>query len=193
MRSLLPTVVAAAFLSCGVQTTGVPDGGPPAADHSDIDDFVVQPPPDSGTPPPPRDGGQAVFNDAGVYASMPTLGRVFCADTTCDVTASQQCCIDPPTSGPMCAPSCTGLVGFACDGPEDCPTGARCALTPQPTADGGYVIRSVCAPPSAPAPYTVCHSHLDCPSQASACCRGNFPLGRCFPPEAAEAGDHCDI
>jgi hypothetical protein len=100
---------------------------------------------------------------------------VFCGDATC--AAPQVClltatgprsCQTMPVGGPG-RPACGDLCAFAaCDGPEDCPAGSACLLSPDATG-----LR--CAVPTADtctasqAPSVACHTLADCPRCFAAC------------------------
>jgi len=78
----------------------------------------------------------------------------------CHVTTGERCCtsVDGPSS---CDSSCVGELGFACDGPEDCPGSVCCASS---------LSSSVCAATCEFAGQTrMCTTGSDCPLDAPCC------------------------
>jgi len=142
---------------------------------------------DSGTDSGPFSGVACVKTDAGIL--------------TCPGgTTGNNCCYRKGApSLSTCAATCaTDEWQFACDGPEDCPSGTVCCANLQsngfPPTDsmfGWIANKSYCKPASlgcnvdmsrsASAPTAMpCHTSADCPSTFPKCCHYNYfftPVG----------------
>jgi hypothetical protein len=199
--SIIATACAATSPHEGLDAGGATDSG---------DDWRPVPPIDAGGGNPGNDSGTSMppplFSDAGMYATPDTPGQVFCGHSRCGLP--QMCCVDGPDGGfeLTCSQppsSCGGHIWFECDGPEDC---ADAGSDAGAWWDGGAALccLSEMAVGSTPMIHTscesscqitmLCHSHAECPSDRSACCRGaSFPLGHCVPPQSAMNGDVCDV
>jgi hypothetical protein len=108
----------------------------------------------SGSEPVPSDGG--VDTGGGTDAAVGPL----CMGTVC--TGTDVCCLGATT---LCKPAAMcPSQSFACDGPEDCPSGQCCYGN---GGQGGSQCRASCAAPA-------CHVDGDCPSATPKCCPKTF-------------------
>jgi hypothetical protein len=107
-------------------------------------------------------GADAPRSDGGIDSAGATDSAVgpLCMTVVC--TGTDACCLGVMFT---CEPAAMcPSQSFACDGPEDCPTGQCCYGN---GGQGGSTCRASCAAPA-------CHVDGDCPTTAPKCCPKMF-------------------
>jgi hypothetical protein len=182
------------------------DAGATSFGYRDARVIDPSPPPDGGQqpfdggmmmPPPNMDHGDAgppQFSDGGNFQSPVTTNQAFCGMNSC-ATPADKCCLQM-NGGPMCVAATAAvdqcLVVIACDGPEDCPQGQHCCITPNSTGGAVTACATACM---AGHSLTLCHRASDCAAEAPDCCKGSADsaFGSCTTAMMAPAGAECDV
>lgn len=161
------------LLACGDSSSQPPGSQADATVNNPADSGTSAPADASSTPA--ADASTSPMIDAATSTGM--AGSVVCADSTCDLTTGNVCCIS--ISGSQCTPAGDCGGGFSapqhCDGPEDCSGGEACCAVFSFGGDVGSFCRTTCDTNSEGNEAELCHTTADCTDPGELCRTCEFP------------------